>query len=1322
MADDLFLEEVAVKISAALNLSLNNRGLARQVVDAGRAAPSLERFVKTCSAFGRFESQLLEDLYCRIKTVKGSSAAAGAGGAAPEHAQQLPASEPEQGGLFVRRPRNIKPAEGAEDLVFRPPKSVLGLDRLAAAKRRQKAEQEKNAEGAESKRSKPTSGVHLGWEAEEEAEPVGSAATRPSQDGDDIKLKSRSSRPKAGRRRHPGEATPSEGAGLATPLREELHQRHRDQRFGADRPRDDRRHNDRDEHWSRYDDRRGRDRRPYDDRRSRDERDRRYDDQGREGRRDAGSWERRGSHEHERERSRDDRTPRSDRRLQTPGRRYSSDSHVRISRGRRRTTGGSTPASMYRSTPISTPSYKRNSWNQSESQKHGDRVYREDDHERPDFANEEEEAAWKHEQDQIERHWYYEDGHDDDFDPFAGMADYAAKKEQQLQLAKPVERINAFKRQRNADQDRWEQNRMLTSGAVQRVGPMDDDEDDDVGKVHLLVHHLVPPFLDGRITFSKQPEPVYPVRDPASDIAVLAKKGSMLVRREREKQDAVKGQKKEWELAGTALGKIMGVKDKSDDPADQEPEDHAAGSKFAEHMKEDDKEDNATSHFARTKTIKEQRQYLPIYAVRQELLNIIRDNQVIIIVGQTGSGKTTQMTQYLYEAGYGDFGTIGCTQPRRVAAMSVAKRVSEEMGVELGKQVGYSIRFEDVTSRETVIKYMTDGILLRESLNEGDLDQYSAIIMDEAHERSLNTDVLFGLLRDVVARCGTAAPRCVRPSHSRVPRCIRRRDLKLIVTSATMDSTKFATFFGNVPVFNIPGRTFPVEVFFAKNPVDDYVEAAIKQAVQIHLQPHPGDMLIFMTGQADIEATCSVLAERLEALGEDVPPLSILPIYSQLPSDLQAKIFKKSDVRKCIVATNIAETSLTVDGIMHVIDSGFCKLKCYNPKIGIDDLQIYPISQANANQRSGRAGRTGPGNAYRLYTEAIYKNELLPLTVPEIQRTNLANVVLLLKSLGVENLMDFHFMDPPPQETILNSMYNLWILGALDNTGALTPLGRQMVEFPLDPAQSKMLIVSADLECSSEILTIVSMLSVDKHFFRPPGREEESDLKREKFAVPESDHLTLLNTYQQWKSNNYSSSWASEHFIHAKSMRKVREIRMQLMDIMKSQKVPVISSGTSWDAVRKCICSAYFHHAARLKGIGEYVNARTGMPAHLHPTSSLYGMGINPDWVCYHDLVMTTKEYMQFVTAVDPLWLAELGNIFFSVKDSAEARLRRKKENDQESKHMEQEMTEALNAMRARDASREQERKALSRSIRIATPGSRREPGTPRSTPRRFGL
>jgi pre-mRNA-splicing factor ATP-dependent RNA helicase DHX38/PRP16 len=399
-----------------------------------------------------------------------------------------------------------------------------------------------------------------------------------------------------------------------------------------------------------------------------------------------------------------------------------------------------------------------------------------------------------------------------------------------------------------------------------------------------------------------------------------------------------------------------------------------------------------------------------------------------------------------------------------------------------------------------------------------------------------------------------------------------------------MDADKFSDFFGGCPAFRIPGRTFKVDKMFSKFNCEDYVDAAVKQALQIHLSFPPGDILIFMTGQEDIEGTCRVIAERLEVL--DSPPLlALLPIYSQLPSDLQAKIFEKAEnnARKCIVATNIAETSLTVDGILYVIDSGYCKLKMYNPRIGMDSLNVTPISQANANQRAGRAGRTGPGYAYRMYTESSYDDEMLANTIPEIQRTNLATVVLLLKTLGVDNLLAFDFMDPPPQDNILNSMYQLWILGALDNTGKLTPAGKQMAEFPLDPCLSKMVIVGEQLKCSDEMLTIVSMLSVPTVFFRPKDREEESDAAREKFFVPESDHLTLLHAYGQWKNAKYSSLWAQKHYINFKAMKKVREVRTQLLDQMKTLRMAVISCGPDWDLVRKAICAGYFTNAGKIK-------------------------------------------------------------------------------------------------------------------------------------------
>uniref|UniRef100_A0A8C0L8V2 Pre-mRNA-splicing factor ATP-dependent RNA helicase PRP16 n=1 Tax=Canis lupus dingo TaxID=286419 RepID=A0A8C0L8V2_CANLU len=1165
----------------------------------------------------------------------------------------------------------------SEQHVFKAPAprpSLLGLDLLASLKRREREEKD---EGEDKKKSRISS--YKDWEeSKDDQRDEGSFTSCP---------------PCFRHYRSARVETPSHPGGVSEEFWERSRQRERERR----------------EHGVYASSKEEKDRKKE---RSRD----RDSDRKRERERDGGSERsRRNEPESPRHRPKDAATPSRStweeedsgygfsRRSQwespspTPSYRDSDRSHRQSSRDRDRSV-----RSRYSDdTPLPTPSYKYNEW--ADDRKHLGSTPRlsrgrgKDGEEGISFDTEEERQQWEDDQRQADRDWYMMDeGYDEFHNPLAySSEDYVRRREQHLHKQKQ-KRISAQRRQINEDNERWETNRMLTSGVVHRLEVDEDFEEDSAAKVHLMVHNLVPPFLDGRIVFTKQPEPVIPVKDATSDLAIIARKGSQTVRKHREQKERKKAQHKHWELAGTKLGDIMGVK-KEEEPDKALTEDWTE-QKFADHMK---KKSEASSEFAKKKSILEQRQYLPIFAVQQELLTIIRDNSIVIVVGETGSGKTTQLTQYLHEDGYTDYGMIGCTQPRRVAAMSVAKRVSEEMGGNLGEEVGYAIRFEDCTSENTLIKYMTDGILLRESLREADLDHYSAVIMDEAHERSLNTDVLFGLLREVVAR---------------------RSDLKLIVTSATMDAEKFAAFFGNVPIFHIPGRTFPVDILFSKTPQEDYVEAAVKQSLQVHLSGAPGDILIFMPGQEDIEVTSDQIVEHLEEL-ENAPALAVLPIYSQLPSDLQAKIFQKAPdgVRKCIVATNIAETSLTVDGIMFVIDSGYCKLKVFNPRIGMDALQIYPISQANANQRSGRAGRTGPGQCFRLYTQSAYKNELLTTTVPEIQRTNLANVVLLLKSLGVQDLLQFHFMDPPPEDNMLNSMYQLWILGALDNTGGLTSTGRLMVEFPLDPALSKMLIVSCDMGCSSEILLIVSMLSVPAIFYRPKGREEESDQIREKFAVPESDHLTYLNVYLQWKNNNYSTIWCNDHFIHAKAMRKVREVRAQLKDIMVQQRMSLASCGTDWDIVRKCICAAYFHQAAKLKmssiflGIGEYVNIRTGMPCHLHPTSSLFGMGYTPDYIVYHELVMTTKEYMQCVTAVDGEWLAELGPMFYSVKQAGKSRQKPQGLGLLISLCI---LVGASSSMIPHPSFR------VSRSTKIYTPGRKEqgEPMTPRRTPARFGL
>uniref|UniRef100_A0A3P8PGJ2 RNA helicase n=1 Tax=Astatotilapia calliptera TaxID=8154 RepID=A0A3P8PGJ2_ASTCA len=553
-------------------------------------------------------------------------------------------------------------------------------------------------------------------------------------------------------------------------------------------------------------------------------------------------------------------------------------------------------------------------------------------------------------------------------------------------------------------------------------------------------------------------------------------------------------------------------------------------------------------------SMQEVRRSLPIFPYRDDLLAAIHEHQILVIEGETGSGKTTQIPQYLLEDGYTKGGMkIGCTQPRRVAAMSVAARVAEEMGVKLGNEVGYSIRFEDCTSERTVLKYMTDGMLLREFLTEPDLASYSVIIIDEAHERTLHTDILFGLIKDI-ARF--------------------RSDLKVLVASATLDTERFSCFFDDAPVFRIPGRRFPVDIFYTKAPEADYLEACVVSVLQIHVTQPTGDILVFLTGQEEIEACCELLQERCRRLGSKIAELLVLPIYANLPSDMQAKIFNPTPpgARKVVVATNIAETSLTIDGIIYVIDPGFCKQKSYNARTGMESLIVTPCSRASANQRAGRAGRVAAGKCFRLYTAWAYKHEMEETTVPEIQRTNLGNVVLLLKSLGINDLIHFDFMDPPPHETLVLALEQLYALGALNHMGELTKLGRRMAELPVDPMLSKMILASEQYKCSEEVLTIAAMLSVNNSiFYRPKDKVVHADNARMNFVVPGGDHLVLLNVYNQWVESGYSTQWCYENFIQFRSMRRARDVRDQLEGLMDRIEVEVVSCQGDSVPVRKVI-------------------------------------------------------------------------------------------------------------------------------------------------------
>ncbi|OXB43086.1 hypothetical protein B1J92_H09526g [Nakaseomyces glabratus] len=630
------------------------------------------------------------------------------------------------------------------------------------------------------------------------------------------------------------------------------------------------------------------------------------------------------------------------------------------------------------------------------------------------------------------------------------------------------------------------------------------------------------------------------------------------------------------------------------------------------------------------KPISAQRKSLPVYSMREKLMSEIKNNQFLVIVGETGSGKTTQITQYLDDEGFSKNGIIGCTQPRRVAAESVARRVAEEVGCKIGREVGYTIRFENVTSDVTRIKYMTDGMLQQEALLDPILSKYSVIMLDEAHERTIATDVLFALLKKAA---------------------MKRDDLKVIVTSATLDSNKFAEYFNNCPIINIPGKTFPVEVLYSKTPTMDYIASSLDCVMDIHTSEGPGDILVFLTGQEEIDTCCEVLFERAKEMGDKIDPLIILPVYSALPSEIQSKIFEPTPrgSRKVIFATNIAETSITIDGIFYVVDPGFSKVNTYSPRAGMEQLVVAPISQAQANQRKGRAGRTGPGKCYRLYTESSYQNEMLPNAIPEIQRQNLLHTILMLKAMGINDLLHFDFMDPPPKSLMVHALEELYHLQALDADGHLTKLGQRMSLFPMEPTLARALLSSVSNNCSDEMITIIAMLSVQNVFYRPKNKQQEADGKKARFHHPYGDHLTLLNVYNRWERSNCSEDFCNTNFLHFRHLRRAKDVKRQISMIFERLNLPITSCNENPEIIRKTLVSGFFLNAAKRETKSGYKTINGGTEVGIHPSSALYGREY--EYVIYHSLILTTREFMSQISGIEPQWLLEVAPHFYKVAD-----------------------------------------------------------------------
>jgi ATP-dependent RNA helicase DDX35 len=590
-----------------------------------------------------------------------------------------------------------------------------------------------------------------------------------------------------------------------------------------------------------------------------------------------------------------------------------------------------------------------------------------------------------------------------------------------------------------------------------------------------------------------------------------------------------------------------------------------------------------------------------------------------------------------------------------VAATTVAVRVAEEVGCEVGQDVGYSIRFEDLTSSSTRIKFLTDGLLIREALVDPLLSRYSVIMVDEAHERSISTDILLGLLKKVMRK---------------------RPELRIIISSATLQAEQYLKFFTQSEpekkpangdstqeigtIVSLEGRTYPIDVMYLETPAEDYVEKAIDVVFNIHSREGPGNILLFLTGREEIDNAIQAVSERAAQLSSRQDVLQPLPLYAGLSSEQQLYVFDKTPdgARKVVFSTNIAEASVTIEGIVYVVDCGFVKQRAYNPKTGIETLTATPISKASASQRAGRAGRTKPGKCYRLYTEANF-DALPEANIPDIQRANLAPVVLQLKALGIDNVARFDYLSPPPAELMSKALELLYSLGALDEYAKLTrPLGFRMAELAVEPMMAKTLLSAPAFGCTSEMLTIAAMTSLDGSvWFHHEGERKKMETSRRKFAVEEGDHLTLLNAYQAFITKGHKGSkFCHENNLNFKSMTKAVSIRGQLRRYLERFDIPDLdrlsatstSSADKAEQIRRCLTAGYFAHAARMQPDGTFRNVEGGTVLHAHPSSLMFNR--KADWVIFHEVMETgDKTFIRDITKIEKGWLIEYAPEFYKL-------------------------------------------------------------------------
>jgi ATP-dependent RNA helicase DDX35 len=594
-------------------------------------------------------------------------------------------------------------------------------------------------------------------------------------------------------------------------------------------------------------------------------------------------------------------------------------------------------------------------------------------------------------------------------------------------------------------------------------------------------------------------------------------------------------------------------------------------------------------------------------------------------------------------------------QPRRVAATTVAIRVAEEFGCDVGKEVGYSIRFEDATSESTRIKFLTDGLLIREALVDPLLSRYSVIMVDEAHERSISSDILLGLLKKIRKK---------------------RPDLRIIISSATLQAEDFRTFFSEpkeeataddkqnedtASIVSLEGRTYPIDILYLDSPAENYLERAVSTVFDIHENEPKGDILAFLTGREEIDQAVQAVSERSTQLPPGSQSILPLPLYAGLPTDQQMYVFEEApeNFRKVIFSTNISEASVTIDGIVYVVDSGFVKLRAYNPKTGIESLTATPVSKASAAQRAGRAGRTKPGKCFRLYTEEAYRS-LPDANIPEIQRSNLAPFVLQLKALGIDNVLRFDFLTPPPAELMIRALELLYSLGALDDYAKLTkPLGLRMAELAVEPMMAKTLLSAPSFGCLSEILTIAAMTSLGGNIWiQHEGEKKKAESAKRKFAAEEGDHLTLLNVYQAFVTKGRKESrFCHENLLNFKLMARAVSIRAQLKRYLERFGLDVdeslagarsTSTGNNNKAeqIRRCLTAGYFAHAARMQPDGTFRNVSGTTVLHAHPSSIMFNR--KADWVVFHEVMETgSKTFIRDITRIEKAWLLEYAPEFY---------------------------------------------------------------------------